>query len=364
MRRFKIIYVFLLPGALAASVWFYSLAISPDYRLPNERETFFQYAAVEANVPKLCEKISPKALVIAGFSSDGHRIYLSRSQCFYETAVRHADRLLCLKVKSVHNIFHWGYKISTLNCLFEVGEKEAGLSSAIIPNAKIVMKIFNEMGYITNDAVNALPVEPMVNIGRVFSDLSRQPDVMRRLKAVLELKNEIPLEDFELLSDMLAMHTHDIKWCNNIRPGIRHPAEKASDRKWNNDFRGYCIHHAAIGSGNEKYCDALPNEPVVPLQHEIWWPANECRSSVKFNKQKAIDKRASFHGYYVPEDEKQTTRLFKLLGYALPKDSDQPMEKLARRYRYLLGDIGAGDISRDDARVKTLLQRLKQLKEE
>lgn len=360
MDRYRIKYIVFAIVALLAGAWFYTLDLSSDSRIPGKREIFFQYAAVAADVPELCEKISTDAIVVSGFGSDGRRIYSSRSQCFYQTAVRHSNRLLCLKVKSISNIFHWGYKISTLGCLLEIGEKKRRrLLFAISPDDKMVMAMFSEMGYSVDDVVNALPLKPMVNPKRAFRRLTKQPNFIQRLKAALELKNKIPIEDYELILIMLAKRTHDINLCKTIRPGIRHPAEKKSEKKWSLDFRGSCILQVAIGSGNEKYCAELPNKPAYPDQHHIWWPANDCRSSVRFELKRK--KRFKFYGTHVPEDEKQILRLFRLLGGDLPMDSDQPIFKLADRYRYLLVDIGNGEISRDDPGAKILLQRLKQL---
>lgn len=360
MDRYRIKYIVFAIVALLAGAWFYTLDLSSDSRIPSKREIFFQYAAVAANVPELCEKISTDAIVVSGFSSDGRRIHSSRSQCFYQTAVRHSNRSLCLKVKSINNIVHWGYKISTLGCWLEIGEKKRRRSpSTISPDDKMVMTMFNEMGYSVNNAVNALPLKPMVNPKRAFWLFTKQPNFIQRLKSALELKNKIPIEDYELILIMLAKRTHDINLCKMIRPGIRHPAEKKSEKRWSLDFRGSCILQVAIGSGNEKYCAELPNKPAYPDQHHFWWPANDCRSSVRFELKRK--KRFKFYGTHVPEDEKQILRLFKLLGGDLPMESDQPIFKLADRYRYLLVDIGNGEISRDAPGAKILLQRLKQL---
>ncbi len=361
MDKRRLIPPLLVVCVVLLAAWFNALAISNDYRLPNQPELFFAYAAVEANVPELCEKISPHALVIAGFSSAGHTVYLNRSLCYFETAIRHSDALLCLKVKSVHNIVHWGYRISSVGCWLEMakGNRDA---SPIIPDDKTVLNAFGEMGYSADDAASLLPVQSLVSLRSEFLVLFRKRESPERIKRALAAKEKIAVEDYEFLSDMLAKHTLDINLCKQIRPGIRHPAVKPGDEEAL-DFRDTCILQAAIVSGNAAYCAELPNRPMKPGQPAIWWPANECRSEVKFQAQANKTRSEPLvYGYAVPDNEQQIVRLFHLLGYDLPKESDWPSAALADRYRDVLKDAGTGRVDRNDARVQTLLRRLRELR--
>lgn len=88
-------------------------------------------------MPELCNKISERAHVTAGFSSEGHQVYLERSKCFYDTALRHKDISLCARVKSVSTIFMSGYKISEAGCEKQISRDVPNVPPVML-NAKTV----------------------------------------------------------------------------------------------------------------------------------------------------------------------------------------------------------------------------------
>ena len=133
-----------------------------EFGQQTERDYFFHYAAVVVYVPELCDKISERARVTAGFSSEGHQVYLEKSKCFYDTALRHKNISLCARVKSVSTISMSGYKILEAGCEQQISRDVPNISP-VIPNAKTVLSVFEEMGYEPDTAVNTLPVAPLVN---------------------------------------------------------------------------------------------------------------------------------------------------------------------------------------------------------
>lgn len=70
----------------------------PDLRKANILEFAYSYLAPELPMPGLCEKISPRAVLKAGFGGRGYEITYTRSSCYNHLALKTGDANHCRKV--------------------------------------------------------------------------------------------------------------------------------------------------------------------------------------------------------------------------------------------------------------------------
>jgi hypothetical protein len=98
----------------------------------------------------LCYKISPKAYSRAGFSPRGYQISYTRSNCFYQVALKTQNRQLCEKVITYETSGCVdGSKISQDECLNDITKNER--SSAPLPDAELILRF---LGYTEEDFKN------------------------------------------------------------------------------------------------------------------------------------------------------------------------------------------------------------------
>ena len=71
---------------------------APDLRKANILEFAYSYLAPELPMPGLCEKISPRAVLKAGFGGRGYEITYTRSSCYNHLALKTGDANHCRKV--------------------------------------------------------------------------------------------------------------------------------------------------------------------------------------------------------------------------------------------------------------------------
>src|SRR5450759_833526 len=119
---------------------------------PNKFEWSYVGMAYDFALPALCYQISPKATLTAGFSSSGHQITYTRSECFLNVAIKTSNKDLCKEVKSISTLFLSGANVSPEACIEEIDRKsKSNLSTT--PAAELILKF---LGYTDADLLTIL----------------------------------------------------------------------------------------------------------------------------------------------------------------------------------------------------------------
>lgn len=91
-------------------------ALAVENGHPNNLEVAYEAMAVETGSPELCSKISPNAVVSAGFGGAGSQIYYLRSNCLFYVAAKNRDKTLCKDVVEKKDFFLNGSMVSKEGC--------------------------------------------------------------------------------------------------------------------------------------------------------------------------------------------------------------------------------------------------------
>ena len=304
-------------------------------RPPNSDEIFYHYAAVAVNEPTICEKISPKAYLTAGWGGEGSQVSLERSECFYDVAIRYARKELCVNVKPINTSFLNGSRYSPGPCRDEIAKHGPDASYVgELPCAKNLIRIFDRMGY-TPPTVFAekLTVDPH-SLFDAYVQIAKDKDIVNRIEIFLKSSRSdtIPARQREMLYDMTGHLTNDIWWCQKIRKDALYPDSHYGKNTSHEYFQDTCILEIAYNTRNGSLCGAMSERPSD--KYHVITKKQICSAQLK-NPQ--LISPGAHYRYFVPESEEVVAELLKELNYPLPDwKKDSPVELHNVYFNFLL----------------------------
>ena len=300
-----------------------------DLRKPNDHEFFYHYAAVSVNEPQLCEKISPRAYLTAGWGGEGSQISLERSECYFDVAIRFGRQDLCEKVVPIITDTLDGRRYSPNRCRQEIQRYGSNDSNGHeLPGNKELIAIFSQMGYDYPTVIKQKLIPDPLNSFDVYIQLEQEKDILKRIEALFNSSkvNNIPIEQREMLDDLAAHIVNDVQWCKRIREDALKPDSRYFKNTSQEYFRDGCIFEIASNTRSPTLCNEMTDRPVDPKK--VLSLKEQCPGQAggpRYGQQ-------SHYGYFVPENEQVIQGLLKALDYPLPDFKSLSQDEIRKVY--------------------------------
>jgi hypothetical protein len=294
-------------------------------RPENKYEGFYRYISQQLEEPRLCEKISWTALLPGGFFIAPS---YDRSECYDFIAGRTRNPWLCWKVKRYGPFTVLANQTSMWSCLDDAIH---GWNGGVGINPDDLIGFFNEMGYDPDTLHLEGITPPIVSVRDIYSQISKRPDIMSRLRTVNGFSNNSTISsnseapDVAYLDDMVALARKDAWWCFRIPEDMPLATEP-------HPFRSWCLLQLAHNTKNAELCRGIPipegtRDPRLSLQATCLFQVNSPYPS------------NTVYAPEVPVDDAQVRRLIAKLNYEIPRARDLPPEQIYEAYSRFLDEL-------------------------
>ena len=304
-------------------------------RPPNEHELF--YTAVAANLSKLCEKISKRALVENGpnLTSTEWQVSYERSECYYYAAFKTKDESLCDSVNKVITLPSNASDISGSACHEVIHNHRVRSDEPTLPYSSIG-SLLKEMRYKDEDRYAAEYAENPINssIGHFYETIWNTEAFKVKVRNLPSYDEPYSAEKLrpangdEILTAQLAAGDSIPELCAKISPNSY--KQGPTGLRWNVPLtlrlalRNSCWFDVAQNTRNSSFCRKM--EPLPPSQ-------KDCESQLKIQ---ARDKSLAFQYSATFSTMKTFADELRKLGYAEPFIIDEKTMDWSRFYLYVL----------------------------
>ncbi len=241
-----------------------------DLHDPGPKDIFFRGVAIDFGLPQLCEKVSPKAYSVAGFSPRGTQISYWRSECFFEAATRTKTIQYCNEVIPLNKwnplFFAWhldGSFYSKGNCIAGVrGNYEGDFSGS----PALTDEIMQEMGY-TKEVLGNMILSNELDYKlrqRYLNPLFTRQDFLDKVNKLPNYDEAInrfkvkPAATYEILYQIMAIELGSETYCTRISPNTYFPGDNVHKAL----VRSQCFMYIAVNKGSTILCNNI-EKPIV-----------------------------------------------------------------------------------------------------
>ena len=345
MKRYRL--------ALTLSLLFLLIGCSPHLnlnapsgsRLPNEHELFYTAVAANFGEPKICEKISKRALDERGpdLGSTKWRVFVQRSACYFYSALKTKNANLCDSVKEILTVPSNKAGMSQSECR-EILEKHGQYGYEPSPDYHSLGGFMREMGYSDEDFYAAEYAENSTNnsIYRYYETIRNTEPFKTKVRSLVSYDEPYsqdrlrPANEDEILTQMFAVENSLPDFCTRVSPNSY--VEGAAGLRWSWPvppkvaLRNACFYAVAQNVHQSVLC-----AKILPFEaHTIGGSSvtqDGCEMQLKIQQ-----KDKSWRGYYPPvyfQAMAPFLRILQKLGYASPFLSNNDRVDWSHFYRYL-----------------------------